>query len=143
NYPPMPKRINYLSEALQIILKMWTDDQANFEGKYCSIRGAINQPKGIQKPHIPLLIGGKGEQSILRLVAQYGDACNISYSSVPVVAHKFAILKQHCEGAMRDYNSIRRTILIDCLIAETESEALAKVPPVELDELGNLKESTL
>ncbi len=45
------------------------------------MRGAINQPKGVQKPHIPLLIGG-GEQVTLKLVAQYGDACNVGHLDV-------------------------------------------------------------
>ena len=41
------------------------------------VRGAINQPKGVQHPHIPLLIGGGGEKVTLKLVARYGDACNV------------------------------------------------------------------
>ena len=53
---------------------MWTEEEATFEGKYHQVRGAINQPKGVQKPHIPLLIGGGGEKVTLKLVAQYGDA---------------------------------------------------------------------
>src|SRR6266853_3650808 len=78
NYPEAPERLRYLREAVQVILAMWTQEEAVFEGKYYQVRGAINQPKGVQKPHIPLLIGGSGEKVTLKLVAQYGDACNVS-----------------------------------------------------------------
>ncbi len=72
DFPDGPTRLRQLRDAVQIILKMWTDDEAEFEGKYHQVHGAINQPKGVQKPHIPLLIGGGGEQVTLKLVAQYG-----------------------------------------------------------------------
>src|SRR5258708_22479004 len=77
DYPDTSDRLRHLREAVQVILAMWTQEEAVFEGKYYQVRGAINQPKGIQKPHIPLLIGGGGEQVTLKLVAQYADACNI------------------------------------------------------------------
>lgn len=97
------------------------------QGKYYQVRGAINQPKGVQKPHIPLLIGGGGEQVTLKLVAQYGDACNVS-GSLETIQHKFDVLKKHCEAVGRDYESIRRTVTLSCMIGETDEQAEAKVP---------------
>lgn len=69
-YAEAPVRLRHLREAVQVILAMWTQEEAAFEGEYYQIRGAINQPKGVQRPHIPLLIGGSGEQITLKLVAQ-------------------------------------------------------------------------
>lgn len=73
-HPYGPERLRQLQEAVQVILAMWTQEEATYAGNYYQIRGAINQPKGVQQPHIPLLIGGSGEQVTLKLVAQYGDA---------------------------------------------------------------------
>lgn len=126
NYPDAPERLRYLREAIQVILAMWTQDEAVFEGKYYHVNGAVNQPKGVQKPHIPLLIGGSGEKVTLKLVAQYGDACNIGHLDNAGLKRKFAILKQHCENVGRDYNSIKRTSSFNCAIAQTEDEAFAK-----------------
>src|SRR5437868_8501054 len=106
-YPGTRERLQRLDEAVQIILAMWTQDEPVFEGKYYQIRSAINQPKGAQKAHIPLLIGGGGEKVTLRLVAQYADACNIG-GDIPTIKHKLDVLKQHCEQIGRDYNTIRR-----------------------------------
>ena len=125
-YPDAPTRLRHLREAVQIILKMWTEEEAVFEGKYYHVRGAINQPKGAQKPHIPLLIGGGGERVTLKMVAQYGDACNVGHLDNESIVHKFNVLKQHCESVGRDYNEIRRTVLFNCAIAETDEEAVKK-----------------
>jgi F420-dependent oxidoreductase-like protein len=142
-YPAAGERLQRLREALQVILTMWTQDEAAFEGTYYQVRGAINQPKGVQKPHIPLLIGGGGEKVTLRLVAQYADACNIG-GDIPTIKHKLAVLKQHCEELGRDYNSIRRTALIDyCAIAATEEAALAKLTAAELGDLESLRQTEL
>ena len=142
-YPSTRERLQRLDEAVQIILAMWTQDEATFEGKYYSIRGAINQPKGAQKPHIPLLIGGGGEKVTLRLVAQYADACNIG-GDIPTIKHKLDVLKHHCEELGRDYNTIRRTMLIDyCAIAETEEAAIAKLTPEERNNLDELLPESL
>ncbi|HZR42155.1 MAG TPA: LLM class F420-dependent oxidoreductase [Ktedonobacteraceae bacterium] len=126
-YPEAPERLRQLREAVQVILAMWTQEEAVFEGKYYQVRGAINQPKGVQKPHIPLLIGGGGEKVTLKLVAQYGDACNV-FGGIAELEHKFAVLRQHCENVGRDYNSIHRTTGTFCVIGDTDEEALAKVP---------------
>jgi len=144
DYPDAPERLRHLREAVQVILAMWTQDEAVFEGKYYHVRGAINQPKGVQKPHIPLLIGGGGEQVTLKLVAQYGDACNLGHLDVEGLEHKFSILKMHCDEVGRDYNSIRRTVLFNCAIAETDEEAMAKSRPFQRNiPSGRIREQAL
>src|SRR3989475_7030708 len=126
DFPDGPTRLRYLRDAVQIILAMWTQDEAVSEGPYLSVHGAFNQPKGVQKPHIPLLIGGGGEQVTLKLVAQYGDACNIGHLEPEATARKFEIMHKHCEEVGRDYHDINRTILLNCSIAETDEQALER-----------------
>jgi len=127
DYPDAPTRLRYLREAVQVILAMWTQEEAVFEGKYYQVRGAINQPKGVQKPHIPILIGGGGEKVTLKLVAQYGDACNVG-GDLDTIKHKFDVIRQHCETAGRDYESIHRTTTTVCSLADTDEEAQAQIP---------------
>jgi F420-dependent oxidoreductase-like protein len=127
DYPDAPERLRYLREAVQVIQAMWTQEEAVFEGKYYQLRGAINQPKGVQKPHIPMLIGGGGEKVTLKLVAQYGDACNVN-GDIATIQHKFDVIKQHCATVGRDYESIHRTVTTTCAIGETEEQAQASIP---------------
>jgi F420-dependent oxidoreductase-like protein len=126
-FPDAKTRLRQLQEAVQVILAMWTQQEATFEGNYYQIRGAINQPKGVQHPHIPLLIGGAGEQVTLKLVARYGDVCNV-IADPATLEHKFAVLKQHCKAVGRDYESIHRTALTLCIIGETDEQARALIP---------------
>ena len=107
-YPETPERLRMLRESLQVIKAMWTDEEATFEGNHYRIRGAINEPKPVQKPHPPIWIGGAGEKVTLKLVAQYGDACNVR-EDLDTTRHKLDVLRQHCETVGRDYDSILKT----------------------------------
>lgn len=133
-FPDAPERLRQLREALKVIHAMWEQEEATFEGKYYQVRGAINQPKGVQKPHIPILIGGGGEKVTLKLVAQYGDACNVS-GDLETVEHKLAVLRQHCENVGRDYESIYRTTGSFCSIADSDEEAMALVSEANKSQL--------
>ncbi len=121
-YPETPDRLRMLREALQVLKAMWTQDRANFEGRYYQLRGAINEPKPVQKPHPPIWIGGGGEKVTLKLVAQYGDACNLN-ADVQTVRHKLDVLRKHCETVGRDYASILKTIELYAILGDASEVA--------------------
>ncbi len=122
-YPETGERLRRLGEAAQIIRRMWEEPRASFEGQYYRIKNAINEPKGVQKPHIPLWIGGAGEKVTLKLVAQYADACNVTDHTDPAFyRQKFEVLRRHCEEQGRDYNSILKTASFTVFAAHTEAE---------------------
>jgi F420-dependent oxidoreductase-like protein len=127
-YPDGPDRLRRLREAVQIILSMWTETKTTFEGTYYQVRDAINEPKGVQSPHVPMMIAGAGEKVTLKLVAQYGDACNVM-AGPDELKRKYAILRDHCESVGRDYDQITRTASSYCIIADTDEQARASVPP--------------
>ncbi len=122
-YPDTRERMRRLSESVQVVRAMWEQERAEFAGEYYHLKGAINEPKGVQQPHIPLLIGGGGEQVTLKLVAKYGDACNIGGVDPQVYAHKFAVLRQHCEAVGRNYDEILRTAEVFVGFANNDAEA--------------------
>lgn len=126
-FEDIPTRLRQLREAVQIIRSLWTEDVTTFEGEHYRVRDAINQPKGVQAPHIPMLIAGAGERVTLRLVAQYGDLCNI-IESPEGLERKYAILRDHCDAAGRDYDEIQRTSVSLCVVADSDEEARAMVP---------------
>jgi alkanesulfonate monooxygenase SsuD/methylene tetrahydromethanopterin reductase-like flavin-dependent oxidoreductase (luciferase family) len=116
-------------EAIQIIHKMWTEDCPEFGGKYYKIDKPINEPKGVQKPHIPLWIGGGGEKVTLKLVAQYGDACDVGGGKPDVAKAKLDVLRQHCENVGRDFSEITKSTSMNIyLLADGEDPKQAPLP---------------
>ena len=110
-FPSAKERFLRLEEAIQIIRKMWTEEpSASFNGQYYQIKNAFCNPKPIQKPSPPIMVGGSGERQTLRIVAKYADACNL-FGSAETVKRKLSILKEHCRNVGRDYDSILKTKL--------------------------------
>lgn len=125
-FPSTSERFQRLEEAVQIIRKMWTEQPASFAGKFYQVRDAHCNPQPIQKPHPPILIGGSGERKTLRIVAQYGDACNL-FGSSETVKKKLAVLREHCRDVGRDYNSILKTKLGSVTIDKDRDAARKRV----------------
>jgi alkanesulfonate monooxygenase SsuD/methylene tetrahydromethanopterin reductase-like flavin-dependent oxidoreductase (luciferase family) len=79
----------------------------------------------VQKPRPPIMIGGSGEKVTLRIVAQYADFCNVG-GDPATVAHRFDVLRQHCERVGRPYEAVTRSNDVGILIAANERELAAK-----------------
>ena len=112
-FPPMSERFGRLTEILQIAKHMWSGDESPYNGKYYQLAEPISRPQPLSKPHPPILIGGGGEKKTLRLVAEYGDACNLfaGPESLDALQHKLDVLKQHCADVGRNYDEIEKTTL--------------------------------
>jgi F420-dependent oxidoreductase-like protein len=121
-FPETRDRMGAFREACEIVHRMWTEDYPVFHGKYYSIDKPINEPKGAQKPHPPLWIGGGGEQVTLKLVAKWGDACNFG-GSPEQIRHKLEVLRGHCETVGRNYDEIVRSSGIEVHLVESAKDA--------------------
>ncbi|MDH3708039.1 MAG: LLM class F420-dependent oxidoreductase [Acidimicrobiia bacterium] len=110
-FPPLAERFERLEETLQICRQMWTGDTGPFNGTHYQLAEPINVPPPISDPHPPVMIGGSGEKKTLRLVAQYGDACNLFAGTPDEARHKLDVLRGHCDTVGTDYDTITKTIL--------------------------------
>lgn len=115
DFPPTAKRMAAFDEAAQIMRRLWAEPQAAFEGRHYRVCQAFNEPKGAGDTPPSLWIGGGGEQVTLRMVAQYGDACNLT-GSPEQLRHKLAVLRQHCQHHDRDYDSITRSANVNIVL---------------------------
>ena len=119
-------RFEKLEEGLQIAKSMFTNHTTTFEGKWFKATDAFNTPKPVQVGGPPILIGGSGEKKTLRMVAQYGDACNV-FGDATQVRHLMGVLDSHCETLGRDPGSICRTRLGTLVVGRTHEAAEAKI----------------
>jgi F420-dependent oxidoreductase-like protein len=125
-FPPRPAvRIRQMEEAVRLILAMWTGKRTTFEGRYFQVKDAILEPKPVQTPHPPIMIGGGGEQLTLRAVARHANACNVG-GTPEQVRHKYEVLRRHCETQKRTYDEIERTSVISFVMARDEAALAAK-----------------
>jgi F420-dependent oxidoreductase-like protein len=110
DFPPVGERMRRLAEACQILKALWTEPRATFEGRYYQVREAYHEPKPIQKPHPPIVIGVSGEQVGLKIVARYADEWNLSGGSPEDFRRKSAIIDGYCREIGRDPAEIERSV---------------------------------
>jgi F420-dependent oxidoreductase-like protein len=110
--PPAAERVERLEETVQLGLRMWSGDTSPFRAKHLRLERPAATPQPLTKPHPPILIGGMGERTTLRLVARYADACNLF--DIPdggqTITRKLGVLARHCEAAGRPYDEIEKTV---------------------------------
>jgi len=119
-------RLAQMKEALQLILGLWSEACFTFHGEYFHVEEAILEPKPIQKPHPPILIGGVGPRVTLRIIAELGDACNL-WGPPDEFARERELLKRHCEEAGRDESTIEKTTYDLVVCAPTEAALKQKI----------------
>ncbi|HEV2107949.1 MAG TPA: TIGR03560 family F420-dependent LLM class oxidoreductase, partial [Thermomicrobiales bacterium] len=100
------ERIRRLDEACEIIKLLFTQPTVDFDGRYYQLKEARSEPKPVQHPYPPFVIGGSGEQLTLRVVAKHADIWNFSGGDVQTFRHKVTVLSNHCDVIGRDPSEI-------------------------------------
>jgi F420-dependent oxidoreductase-like protein len=106
------ERIRRLGEACEIVKRLFTQHLTDFDGRYYQLKEARCEPKPVQKPYPPFVIGGSGEQLTLRVVAQYADVWNFAGGPVETFRQKSATLQEHCRTIGRDFSEIQLSVQV-------------------------------
>ena len=110
--PPVAERFEHLEDTLRLAHHMWSGDGSPFHGRRHRLEQPVCNPLPLTAPHPPILVGGMGERKTLRLVAEYGDACNLF--DIPdggeTIARKLEVLARHCEAVGRPFGAIEKTV---------------------------------
>jgi F420-dependent oxidoreductase-like protein len=108
--PETAERFDRMTELLRLARQMWDGDETPFRGEYLVLEHPVGSPRPVATP--PVLIGGTGERRTLRLVAEYGDACNLF--DVPdggtAIRRQLDVLDRHCADVGRPPEEIERTV---------------------------------
>lgn len=104
--PPLKERFDRFDEALEVIDLLLTQETSDFSGRYCQLTEARCEPKPVQQPRPPFVIGGLGEKRTLRSVAKFGDHWNFPGGGVEVFNQKKEVLAKHCADLGRDVSEI-------------------------------------
>jgi F420-dependent oxidoreductase-like protein len=120
-YPPFKERLARLDEALQIITGLWTQERTTVEGKYYQVHDVPFEPKPVQKPHPPIIVGGSNPGT-LRIAAHYADEWNI-LGAPRLVAQDIERMKTVCAEQGRDFGTLRVSHQMALLITDSKEEA--------------------
>lgn len=101
-FPDRMGRLQQLEDALEITTRMFAPGRASYQGRVTSIDGAINEPKPLQQPRVPIMVGGNGRQVTWRLAARYADELNLDAMPPDEVAEALPVIAQRCEEIGRD-----------------------------------------
>lgn len=128
-YPALKERFELLEETLQVAKLMWGEGAPPYHGKHLHLDETLNSPQALTKPHPPLLIGGGGEQKTMRLIAKYGDACNLFTTGMEELRRKYDVLRHRCEEVGRPYKEIEKTTL-GAMVVTADGSAPEGLPPM-------------
>jgi len=124
-FPRPGVRIEQLGEAVRLIKHLWTGEPVDFDGRHYRIAGGRCRPRPLQSPRPPIVIGGAGEQRMLRLVAEEADIWNCSAANYPVLERKIETLRRHADAVGRDFQTIGLSLQDIVVIAPTDAELQA------------------
>jgi alkanesulfonate monooxygenase SsuD/methylene tetrahydromethanopterin reductase-like flavin-dependent oxidoreductase (luciferase family) len=109
-YADATDAVGGLAEACTVLRRLWTEvEPFDFDGKYVQLTGAFGNPKPVQRPHPPIMIGGRS-MAVLRVVAEHADLWNIPGGDIDDCVSRSALLDRYCAEIGRDPAAITRSI---------------------------------
>ena len=107
-FPTIAERMHALGDDLEVIRAMLEPGRATYDGEYASVRGAINVPKGVQEPRIPIIVGGNGaRRDAPATPIRYADELNYVFLRADEIAPRIADVRARCETEGRDPATLR------------------------------------
>jgi F420-dependent oxidoreductase-like protein len=101
-FPQASTRLAILADHLEIITRMLGPGRATYAGEHAHVVDAIHEPKGLQQPRIPVMVGGNGREVTWRLAARYADKLNLDALPPAAVAEALPVIAARCEEVDRD-----------------------------------------
>jgi F420-dependent oxidoreductase-like protein len=112
-FPETRKRLEILADHLEVITRMLAPGRAahaTYEGEHALVRNAINVPKPIQQPRVPIMVGGNGPNVTWRLAARHADELNVDGLLPDELRDALPVIRSRCEEIGRDPVSLRVSV---------------------------------
>jgi len=125
-----------LRQTCEIVRRMWTEDKPfDYDGPSVRLRGAVCEPKPVQRPHPPIMIGGAGDR-MLRVIAEHADLWNYPGPPSPQFRERDQVLSEHCAAIGRDSGEIARSMQTVVRCDDPEAPAATRALVLEMIEAG-------
>ncbi len=110
--PPIRERLDAFGDDLEVISRMFAPGHATYEGEHAHVRDAINVPKGLQQPRIPIIVGGNGEKRTAGYAIKFADELNYVFLDAPEIAERMTGVRQRCADEGRDPTTLRFSLYV-------------------------------
>ena len=121
-FPATPERFEMLEEQLEIVHGLWSEDVFSFEGRYYALQGCRFLPKPVQRPHPPIVLGGKGGPRLARLVARWADGYNRVGGTPDELRASIERVSDAVDRADRDVASVTMSFMTWVFVGRTDAE---------------------
>ncbi len=111
-FPPIAERLGALADGLEVITRMLAPGHATYDGRYASVADAINVPRGIQEPRLPIVVGGNGRDVTGRLAARFAEEWNWVFIDADEVREYMGLARERCEEIGRDPATLRTSLYV-------------------------------
>jgi F420-dependent oxidoreductase-like protein len=111
-FPDTRTRLAMLADHLEVITRMLAPGRATFEGTHASVTDAINVPRGLQEPRVPIMVGGNGPKVTWRIAARFADELNLDWLSPDEIREAKPVIASRCEEIGRDPATLRLSVNI-------------------------------
>jgi F420-dependent oxidoreductase-like protein len=135
-FPPLGERFDRMAEQLQVLIGLWTTpvgERYSFAGKHYQLLDAPALPKPVQRPHPPIIVGGRGPKRTPELAARYADEFNMPFKSVADTAVAFERVRAACETYARPPGrALTLSAGVVVAIGRTDAEAARRAAPLHV-----------
>jgi F420-dependent oxidoreductase-like protein len=121
-FPDLGERMELLEEQLEIVHRQWTEEEFSFEGRHYRLERCRAEPKPVQRPHPPLMIGGAAGRRAARLAAKWADEYNTTFATVEDCRERRARIVEACRQSDRE--PITFSLMIPCVVGRDPREVL-------------------
>ena len=123
-FPETSVRVEQFAEQLEIVHRLWTEEQLDFRGRHYTLEDAPAQPKPVQRPRPPILVGGSGKRATAEPAARFADEYNAPFVSPDDYATVRQNVLRACERVGRDPKTMRFSTMTTCVIGSSHDEAM-------------------
>ena len=130
-FPGIAERMELLEEQLEIVTRLWSGETVDFEGRHYRLEGCRSEPRPLQQPRPPILLGGRAGPKAARLAARYADEYNAGYVPFEEVVARHARVRAACEEAGRDPATMATSVMTVCVVGRDRAELLERIRAVQ------------
>ena len=123
-FPETRVRMELLAEQVEIVHRLWTEETVDFPGKHYELRGAPGQPRPVQEPHPPIIVGGSGGRGTVEPAVRFAEEYNTIFCPPEEFARRRARIREACERAGRDPDSLRYSLMTGFVLDEDRARRL-------------------